>query len=564
MRASRSLWLSLAVVAAGAVKAIPASAQVVEVGGGNSSLYQAGGGSVTLHAQSYDFNIGAGTVDGHLLGGVRMVKKTEHGTYIAGDDRIDFRLPTDIFDTSHFLLVRGAGYSGVRHDVDIVAYAGASSLEYSSPIFDASKSNDPVGVLFLKKKLSPQWQLFSDTVAATSPTQIFALQWTPRPKMEIAWAAGIGAKQPFAAASLHMSRPRFDLDAAYIAAGEKFRRITVGATLFAEPDRENMTFTWHLSRISSLSASHQNFLVPDSTGVDNIHSSIDQLSGSLNLLGTQLTGTVFHSSYKQTALTQGSNNALAASATRDLGHRLHLTSSYYLSKPKGYGSTDSWVTTLAETLTSRISVNESINTSNGATSVRFGGEFDSNLLTFTANYDTFYVPVASTKPFQQALLLDVKFRLLGRLLVHGATFVDPVGRLRYTTDANTVFSHQPAAREEHVPLGRYVLHGCVMDTDGNPVEGAAVLIDEKPIYTDTTGCYYMRENKPRTHQLRVVIGEFLLGGNWQITSMPTTIKSTTEEKSLEETVTVTLRKVREISGVQDKTVSPSGGGPSKF
>jgi hypothetical protein len=134
------------------------------------------------------------------------------------------------------------------------------------------------------------------------------------------------------------------------------------------------------------------------------------------------------------------------------------------------------------------------------------------------------------------------------LLLHGASYVDPTGHLRYTADANTVFSHaQAQAPVEHMVLGRYILHGCVVDANGGAVEGAAVVIDEKPVYTDSIGCFYMRESRPRTHQLRVVIGEFLQGGNWQVTSMPTTITSATEENSPEATVVVTVRRVPIIS-----------------
>jgi len=546
------------VFAVSVVASVRLTAQVFEVGGGTSSLYQAGGGAVTIHAKSYDLNIGAGTVDGHLLGGARLLKKTERGTYVVGDDRIDFRLPTDIFDTSHFLLVRGAGFSGVRHDLDIISFAGASSLEYNSPFFNASKASDPVGVLFLKKKLAPNWQFFSDTVVSRKPTEIVALQWTPMAKMEVAMAAGVGALKPFGAASLRMSRHSFDLEAAYIAASDEFRRITVASTLFAEPVRENVLVTWRPLSFYSISASRQNYLVAESSNQASVHSTIDQLSNSVRVFGAQVSGTVFHSTFKQLPVTQGTDDAAAVSVVRNFGPRIRLSSNYYWSKPKGVGPTTSFVTTVSETLTSRISVNETVNTSNGNSSVRFGGEFVSNLLTFSANYDTYYVPIDNSQPFQQALLLDVKFKVLGRLYLHGASFIDPTGRMRYTADARTILSREPMPKEQHNPMGRFVLHGCVMDTDGQPVEGAAVLIDEKPVYTDSTGCYYMRENKPRTHQLRVVISEFLVGGNWQVTSMPTTITSTTEEKSLEETVVVTVRKVREVSSTEEKKVTPAG------
>ena len=86
---SRTACIFVAVLAMSGASSDDLQAQVFEVGGGNSSLYQAGGGSVTIHAPSYDFSIGAGTVDGHLLEGARMIKATPHGTYIFGDERID-------------------------------------------------------------------------------------------------------------------------------------------------------------------------------------------------------------------------------------------------------------------------------------------------------------------------------------------------------------------------------------------------------------------------------------------------------------------------------------------
>jgi hypothetical protein len=536
-------------------------AQVFEVGGGTSSLYQAGGGSLTIHAPSYDFTVGAGTVNGHLLEGTRMLKATPHGTYIFGDDRIDFRLPTDVFDTSHYLLARGVGFSGVRHDFDILAFGGVSSLDYSSPFFNGVKMTDPEGVLFLKKRLSPRWQLYSDTIISKKITQIEALRWSPQPKTEVAFSAGIGANQGFGAVSLNMERPRFDIRAAYIAAGQQFHRITVSSPLLAEPDRENVLVTVRPFGFLTFSGSHQNYLVPQYPNPVNFRSSIDQGSVSLHFLGAQWNGTVYHSTYEQPLFGTESNHAVALSTTRELTARLHLTVNYFVSKPKGTNSTNTFLGTLSERLTSHIAVNQNLTYSSGHTSVNFGGEYISNFISFSANYDTYYVPAENAQPFQQALLLDLKMRLLGRLLLHGASFVDPTGHIRYTADANTVLSHDqaPASAAEHIALGRYILHGCVIDADGAAVEGAAVLIDEKPVYTDSTGCFYLRENKPHTHRLRVVFSEFLIGGNWQITSMPTTITSTTEDKSPEATVVVTVRKVREIAHTPAVPLPPSPG-----
>jgi hypothetical protein len=83
--------------------------QVFEVGGGASSLYQAQGGTLAAHGPSYDASIGAGIVAGKFVGGANLTKMVGRSTYILGDDYIRFQLPTDIFDTSHYLVAQGAG-----------------------------------------------------------------------------------------------------------------------------------------------------------------------------------------------------------------------------------------------------------------------------------------------------------------------------------------------------------------------------------------------------------------------------------------------------------------------
>jgi hypothetical protein len=555
--------------------ASPLGAQVFEIGGGTSSLYQAGGGSVTIHGSGYDLTLGAGTVDGHLLEGGRILKTTPNGTYVFGDDRIDFRLPTDVFDTSHFLLVRGAGFSGIRHEFDAVAFLGTMSTEYDSPFFNGAKMGQPVGILFVKRRFNRRWQLFSDSVVGKKVTQIEALAWSPAPKTEVSLAAGLGANHPFGSASLTMERPKFDLKTAYIAAGSEFHRIASPSVVIAEPYRENVMMTYRPLSFFSMAGSHQNYLVPvlaDPTNIlspsnlgslTNAKSSVDQGSLSLHQFGAQFNGTIYHSSYDEPEFADSSNHAVALSAFRDFGSRVHWNSSYLVSKPNGVKGTSSLISSFTEMVTSRLSVTENWGYSNGQSSVTFGGQFLSNTLSLSANYDTFYVPAQNDQPFEQALLLDVKFKVLGRLLLHGASFVDPTGRMRYTGDASTVFSHTQGVKPLEYTLGRYVLHGCVQDSDGQPVEGAAVLIDERPLYTDSKGCFYLRESKARTHQMRVVIGDFLVAGNWQVIMSPTTVTSTTEDLSNEMKIVVIVRKVREISGVPGEAPAESSGGMAR-
>jgi hypothetical protein len=79
---------------------------------------------------------------------------------------------------------------------------------------------------------------------------------------------------------------------------------------------------------------------------------------------------------------------------------------------------------------------------------------------------------------------------------------------------------------------------------GGLIEGAALLIDKKLTYTDSNGCFFLREHKPRTHALRIVLTEFVAQGNWFVLSAPATIASSLEGEKTEIPIIVVLTHVR--------------------
>lgn len=547
----RVLWILALVVFVSSCFQSPLMAQVFEVGGGTSTLYQAGGGSIKVRAPNYELTFGAGSIDGHILGSARLVTSTAHAKFIFGDDLINFHLPTDIFDTSHYLLARGIGVRATRGATDILAFAGATATDYNSPLFDGEKTNDPAGVLFLSRKFGSHWQLFSDTVISTKISEIDAIQWKPAPKVALGLSAGVGANQPYAAASLQLSRSWIDIQAAYIEAGEQFHRIALVSPLLAEPDRENLLVTVRPFPFLSLTGAHQNYLVPQYQTTNNVRSSVDQGSAGLRILAAQINGTIYQSSY------QGeSNEAFSVSAMRDISQRIHVMGNYLVSRPKDSNSTKSFISTLSEVLSSRLTVNEDVTTSGGQTGVTFGGEFVSNFVSVNANYETFYVPTNNNSPFEQALMFDVTMNLLGRLTLHGASFVDPTGHIRNTFDAKTVmwYGQGNSPLTETVPMEGAVLRSCVVDEKSNPVEGAALLIDEKLVYTDSSGCLFLREHRPRTHMLKVALTDFLANGNWYIVSAPSTIASSQEKDNAEPPVVVVVSHIKAVSTTPNSAV----------
>src|SRR5258708_11301676 len=81
----------------------PLRAQVITVGAGVSNLVPAQGGSISFESPKFTSYFGLGMLGGVL--GMGSYVKTSIGSHqlTFGDQPIIFDLPTDIFDTNHFL-----------------------------------------------------------------------------------------------------------------------------------------------------------------------------------------------------------------------------------------------------------------------------------------------------------------------------------------------------------------------------------------------------------------------------------------------------------------------------
>jgi hypothetical protein len=74
-------------------------------------------------------------------------------------------------------------------------------------------------------------------------TAIEGLDWTAGDRLKKGFSGGVGANQPYGAASLDFPRKWIIVQAAYVEAGNQFHRAVVEAPLLSEPDRENVVVT---------------------------------------------------------------------------------------------------------------------------------------------------------------------------------------------------------------------------------------------------------------------------------------------------------------------------------
>jgi hypothetical protein len=523
----------------------PLMGQVFQVNGGASTLYRVQGGTLSLRGPSYKFSLGAGTVDGRLVGGANLTKVIGRSTWIAGDDFIHFVLPTDIFDTSHYVVAQGAGVLTTLRNTGVFAFAGATSTEFDSPLFEGARAENPAFLLFLDRRLTRSLSISSKMIFSQQITAIEGLDWTAGDRLKIGFSGGVGANQPYGAASLDFRRKWIIVQAAYVEAGTQFHRAVVEAPLLSEPDRENVLVTLKPTRYFSISGGRQNFLTPLNESQTNVRSSIDQATANLDLAGVGLVASFYHSTYLG-----NSNDSTAYTAGRDFTHRVHATANYLESRPNNAGKTRAFIANFSEILSPRWDVTEVFTRSHGQNSISFGGAFLSNLVSASAQYETYYVPQRNASPFVQAMIVDLQIHLFRGVTLHGGSFVAPDGSVRYTADASGIMTREATGGRgsaQHYSIGSSVLRGRVVDTKGQPVEGAALLIDNVPVFTDSDGRFFLRERRPHNHKLQVLPDKFLNGGSYTVQSAPATVKAT---KSGEEPEAVII--VRRVPGGQSE------------
>jgi hypothetical protein len=519
---ARCISLAIAVCAAHS-----ADAQVYEIRGGTSSLYQASGASLNVTTTGTVLVIGAGMYAGHFESGARLERNLRGGLLVAGDDHVDFRLPTDVFDGAHYLSSRGVSFKTRINGVSALMFGGVDAANVSNPLFPSASIGAPLGFLSLHGYMTPRWQIFSDTVISKKQSEIIAVQWAPLDKTHLALSGGIGSNQFYGAASLSIKRNWLDLKSSYVDAGKEFHRFALSDPTLSEPIKGNLSCTVLPTRFLALNFGVQNYLIPLNSSGQNATSASEETGATVHFLNSDLAGALYLSKY------QGNiDRAGSAVFQHPIGRRVHLMSSWTASRPEGANGSGSWTNTVEETLSARMTVNESVQMSNGSPTAYFGGSVQSNPISFSANYETFYVPTKSD-PFENALMLDVRIRLLGRYTLHGQTNLSPTGRVLYSAEAYAVASGSEAQERmgpEH-PLGRSILRVQAIDTTGLPVEGAAIMIDRNVSYTDSTGTLFLREHKPQSHSLIVDVDQFLSYGKYEVVSAPQLVSSSTKEDS---------------------------------
>jgi len=546
LRSQRSflvLWLFVCAAAAPP----RASAQVFELDGGSSSLFQGSGGSLGVRTSTYGAHVDFGLLESHPRFGFAFGGPRWGYDWQAGDQNIPFVLPTDLFDHSYYFLGRGLGAERKTSKSEYFFFAGATSTGFLVPFLNAASPESPAGVFFFLHKWSPKWRFYSRNILSQTQTSIQSLEWDPRKDIDVGFSGGLGSNEHYLAGSFLWSRDWATLRASYAFAGNQFRRITVQEPVLTEQDKENVQFDFTPVQDLRFTVARQNYLSPvnefSAPGVTSLASAdraaVDSFGAWGRAKSFELYGSYFISNNSDI-----SSRAYALGTRHSLTSKMDLGVDYLESSQQGFAPQHSIIYSVREHITPRLDLSQFIVQSNGQTTVSYGGSFLASLFSVSADYQTMYFPLATPgqPPFRQILTLGVHLQMPNGVQLNAETNVTPGGRVDYTTYGSEYlygsYSGGAAGAVRSTGFYRNVVRGRVVDIQGNPVEGAAVLIGGQLAFTGSDGEFSVHFRHARDMKFEVFLDGFTAPGAYEVVSAPSQVHAVAEANAVNYKITV--------------------------
>ena len=518
----------------------PATGQIFELTGGSSSLLNAEGGSLEVHAPNYSGRIDLGYLDRPSLG-FSFSRPFKRSLIGVGDQQIQFLLPTDLFDHSFYFIGRGMSVSRKMTDGSLFIFAGTTSNGYFAPFLNVARSDTPANAVFYERQLSSSLRFFSHNMISKRQTSIQAVEWSGRKDIKMSLSAGLGNNQPYWSSSFTFTKHRMALDASYARSGDAFRRVLVTTPQLAENDRENIRFELTPLKNVRIVVSRNNYL--SSFAANAIERAAVQGFGmGAGIGGFQLYGSLFQSSTKS-----GDSSAMALGARRMITRHFEAGADFLRSGYAKGTPSHSLMGNIREILNSRFSLTQIITHSTGQTNIAFGGNFISNLVSVSVDYQTVFLPFvhSAAGQFKQVIVVGLHFQLPHGVQLNMATNVTPLGQVRYTAYASTYAYHGMGNDSPGASFsGKFfsnVVRGHVLDMRDEPIAGAAVRIGTDVAVSDSEGNFLIRLKKAGELNLQVAFDEFTAPGSYLAISAPSTVKATREDDA--EDYKIVLKRV---------------------
>ncbi|MFL5449285.1 MAG: carboxypeptidase-like regulatory domain-containing protein [Gemmatimonadales bacterium] len=501
---------------------------VVEVQGGGSSLSGGYGATANFWRSGVDGWVGLGYLDGFRAGAF-LRKAAGHGdTLGVGNSALVMRLPTDIFTPGYNLLVQGLSYVGGNRRTSYLVFGGASSAGVGAPAFQPTDIEQPMSAVFLRHSIKPNLYLTTSAIFARQQTVLPGIEWQPSRDVTTGFVMGMGSNRPYAASSVSVREGRVGLLASYVLNPDRFRRAPVPTPNQTEVDRENLTFTYDISPEFSVGFARQNFVQDSADAQPPIRAVGNTVFAGGRWRELRLTTGVYHSE-SQDISNLSSYLAVGRELTRWLDAEMFLLQS----RPEGQPTVTTPLANLRWRLSPHFGLSQQIVFHHGEPTVLCGASLRTSFGEFGLDYQIVHQPLQPLSPFRSALNLTARLQL-GSYSTNLGTYVRPDGTVDYSASGSTFLYMGSFGGIQPQRIGgsmaRYVVQGTVRDDSGNPVEGAAVKLNDEVVYTNSAGEFFVRVKHPEHYTLAVATEEFLLPGRWEVVSAPSTVVANNEKQ----------------------------------
>ena len=433
-------WRAALAFAAALAVSCAARGQVFELSAGDSTAYDARGGSLLIHGEHSESSLGFGWTNGHFGADAESIRHYGQRTLMLGQQQMSMDLPTDVFEASHLFsgngigLKRSSSESGVSEAKDgWTLFAGVGSDQTGTPLFQSAVLHTPAAALRWRKTIGHGCYSLLTAVAGGPSSFLPSVACQLNSRWLFAIAAGVGGGLPYEATSLRFNGRRATLRAAYIASAMNFNRTT--GPVQAEPVGLNVAGTYDWTRNVQFSGLHQSFRTrstldaPVTAGLVAAgtrtfpESRLDEAAADYNGRNGSFSVAALHSSFRENqggaaTTADGDSTGFSVSAQREWS-RYSLTEVLLASRSNQEPLSSTLLSTLAMRFNAHLLLEETLNLTGGHVNLSEGGELATRFGRARVEYEMFYVPTNPREPFEQVMVFSVQARLLHRLTVEG-------------------------------------------------------------------------------------------------------------------------------------------------
>jgi hypothetical protein len=439
---------------------VPASAQVLQLSGGRSTLLGGTGGEITAFLPESTVSASAGFANGRFVFGASDTFKFHGLDVTAGDRNFGYS-----FDGAGLgVSTRGLFVQRNTRHTSLAVFVGSTGFGYATPFMVTAKAQHMGTGFYLQRHFDNGLLLSSLAVIdGGKHTAVQGLSYRSH-LLHLAGSGGLLQNQKY-----------FTGEADY----QPLRSLGFSAT-------HNVFFLADQLSTTSLSGF---------AGLGHITLQASLLDGQYKLLKT--TGASAGASFRIGSITVRSN--FYKSNGRVL--LVHVVQEHF----------HHWT------------VSGIVNQLQGQTSYAFGGGYHGNRISIDLDHSVLFFPI-SGQGFQQTTTVQVSLRLHDTVLNFQTNVDPMMHVQYTTYASSYVqgpLAGAPVNNHSRSAGGKFVVGGAVVDEHGQPVEGAAIQLQGGVVvYSDSQGKFFARMKHDKPAALVVLLQEFAAPGRWAVTSCP--------------------------------------------